>query len=140
MPNKKDTVLIGVLIGGRRVAKRHLLYSKLYLYKQFKKANPDSDRKLITFLKVIPKNYKCLNLTCRRVCVCTRHYNLEQKIEALNRFAQTKKLPELKTTSRNLSNVTVCHLINSPDCVSIETAAGVEQIPLKLSTMNLREK
>lgn len=105
MPNKKDTLLIQ----GKPVAKRHLLCSKRELYRMFKKENQGFSRKLTTFLSMIPKNYKCLNLACRRVCVCGKDYNLEQQVNALNKKAQEKSMKDLtKCTPRELSNLSVC--------------------------------
>lgn len=104
MPNKKDTILID----GTAVPKRHLLSSKVDLYNKFKKENPMFQRKFVTFLKMIPKNYKNLDLKCRRVCVCTKCYNMEQQVEALNKVSTSKSLPELKARPRDLSNVSVC--------------------------------
>lgn len=104
MPNKKDVILIN----GEPVAKRHLLCSNLELYKKFTEANPAFRRKLTTFLKWFPRNYKCLNLTCRRVCVCLKKYSIDAKIEVLNKAAQHEPLKEKVTTSRKLSDMTVC--------------------------------
>lgn len=82
MPNKKDTINIE----GEQVAKRHLLYSSRETYEKFKKLYPEFPQKFVTFLGMIPRNFNRLDLTvtCRRVCVCIKHYNLEHKIESLN--------------------------------------------------------
>ena len=92
MPNKKDTILID----GERVAKRHLLCTKFKVYTSFKNEYPDYSRKFKTFIKMIPRNFKRLDETCRRVCVCTKDFNIEQKLEALNKLVVKHKLPELK--------------------------------------------
>lgn len=60
-----------------------------------------------TFCKMIPRNFKRLDLSCRRVCVCTKDYNLEQKVETLNKAARQKPL-DLSTTVRQLSTMTLC--------------------------------
>jgi len=104
MPNKKDTILID----GKPVAKRHLLGSKLDLYKRFKKQNPSFDRRFVSFLKLIPKNYRHLNLTARRVCVCLKDYNIERKIESINNAARAHKMHNLVRNPRQLSNITLC--------------------------------
>ena len=104
MPNKKDTILVN----GKFVAKSHLLTTKLELYKKFRKENKDFKRKFVTFLTMIPRNYKKLDLTCRRVCVCTKCYNVEKKVEALNKIADLKSFKDLKATPRQLSNISLC--------------------------------
>lgn len=102
MPNRKDTVLID----GKRVAKRHLLSSKLETYKKFKRQNNNFKRKFTTFNKMIPKNFKCLNLSCRRVCICTKDYNMEQKVDALNRKVKSIALTEVEAkTTQELSDI-----------------------------------
>ncbi|CAG2233033.1 unnamed protein product [Mytilus edulis] len=103
MPNRKDTVLID----GKRVAKRHLLSSKLETYKKFKRQNNNFKRKFTTFNKMIPKNFKCLNLSCRRVCICTKDYNMEQKVDALNRKMSIQRGYAL------IENATAVELIRS---------------------------
>jgi hypothetical protein len=102
MPNK-DTILIN----GEHVAKRHLLTSKFEAYRSFKKANPEFPRKFTTFFRMIPKNIKALNLSYRQVCVCIKDYNLEQKVDALNKLAISLNI-ERSSTLRQLSDMTVC--------------------------------
>ena len=77
MPYKKDTILIN----GERVTKCHMLSSKFEAYMIFKTANPESTRNFTTFLKMI------INLSYRLVCVGIKVYNLEQKLNALNKLA-----------------------------------------------------
>ncbi|XP_060560787.1 uncharacterized protein LOC132720637 [Ruditapes philippinarum] len=128
MPNKKDTILID----GRHVAKRHLLCTKLELFKSFKAIHPDYSRRFSTFKKMIPKNFKRLDLTCRRVCVCTKDFNFEQKVEALNKIAQQQSMPLLKATPKQLSNLSLCPYEDIPkrscvdrQCVDCGTAIVV---------------
>ena len=45
---------------------------------------------------MIPRNYKKLDLTCRRVCKGTKSYNVEMKVEALNKMADIKSLQDIK--------------------------------------------
>ena len=52
-------------------------------------------------------------MTSRRVCVCTKCYNIKQKIEALNKVSVQNSLPELRATSRTLSNITACPFIDN---------------------------
>ena len=99
MPNKRDTILLQ----GQPVAKRHLLCSKV-LYKKFLEMHPDFGRKFTTFRGMIPKNFKRLDLTCRRVCVCMKDFNFDQKVDALNKLAQQKSMPMLKVTTKQLSD------------------------------------
>ena len=126
MPNKKGTIMIN----GETVGKRHLLCSKLALYKKFKKENPDYSRKFTTFLKMVSKNYKSLDQTCRKVCICINDYNIEQKVEALNKVVA----PELKTTVRQLSDETLCHYETLPNRKCIDrkcSSGGTKRIQLK---------
>lgn len=117
MPNKKDTMKMD----GKSVPKYHLLCSKRELYKRFKAEYPVYGRKFTTFCKMIPKNYRRLDLSCRRMCVCTKDYNLEQKIEALNKVASQKSLV-LRTTVRQLSDRTLCPHDGTPNrrCIDRE--------------------
>ena len=103
MPNKKDTIMID----HKPVAKRHLLDTKANLYKEFKKQNPTYNRKFVTFLSMIPKNYRILSETTRRVCMCVTDYNLSQKIDALN-AAVKSRFPHLKKKRRELLDITLC--------------------------------
>lgn len=121
MPNKKDTVNIG----GNPVAKRHLLGTKLELYKNFKNIHPDFNRKFTVFKEIIPKNYKKLDLTCRRVCICTKDYNYDQQVEALNKAAQQKMLPDLKVSPKILSDLTLCPYQEIPSraCINRQCAS-----------------
>ena len=141
MPNKKDTIKIN----NQEVAKRHLLSSKVELYKKFKNKFPNFDRNVGTFLKMIPKNYRNLNLTCRRVCVCTKEYNIDQKIEALNRMAKQKSHPELKASNQLLSNITMCTFEKLPNrscvdrtCTSCGTLA-IQKLYKPLTEVYQRE-
>lgn len=109
MPNKKDTILLQ----GKPVAKRHLLCSKKVLYKKFLEMHPDFRRKFTTFRGMIPKNFKRLDLTCRRVCVCKKDFNIDQKVEALNKVAQQQSMPMLKVTTKQLSDKTFAHMNTS---------------------------
>lgn len=117
MPNKKDTIKID----GKPVAKYHLLCSKRELYKRFKAEYPSFNRMFSTFCKMIPRNFKRLDLSCRRVCVCTKDYNLEQKVETLNKAARQKSL-DLSITVRQLSTMTLCPYEGTPNrrCIDRE--------------------
>ena len=95
------------MIDHKPVAKRHLLDTKANLYKEFKKQNPTYNRKFVTFLSMIPKNYRILSETARRVCMCVKDYNLSQKIDALN-AAVKSRFPHLKKRRRELSDITLC--------------------------------
>ncbi|CAC5415740.1 unnamed protein product [Mytilus coruscus] len=123
MPNKKDTVLID----GEQVSKRHLLCSKRQTYEKFIKQYPSFNKKFITFIGMIPKNYKRLDLTCRRVCVCMKYYNLEQiwKVESLNKLATSLSVPDLKVSVRKLSQMTLCPYETTParSCIDISCAS-----------------
>lgn len=122
MPNKKDTLLIE----GKHVPKRHLLCSKLELFKKFKAIYQDFNGKFPTFKKMFPIYYRRLDLTCRRVCVCTKDYNFEQKVEALNRL-----LPDLKATSKQLSDLSICPFKGIPkrQCVDRKCQhCGIEAV------------
>lgn len=77
MPYKKDTIWIN----GEHVTKCHMLSSKFEAYMRFQTANPESTRNFTTFLKMI------INLSYRLVCVGIKVYNLEQKLNALNKLA-----------------------------------------------------
>lgn len=114
MPNKKDTILIE----GERVAKRHLIITKHQAYTKFKAIHPAYDRKYITFFKSIPKNFKVLNETCRRMCICTKCYNLEQRVVGINQVCQ-KLIPNLRSSLRELSRSTLCDYSKIPkrECV-----------------------
>ena len=134
MPNKKDTILIN----GKVVAKRHLLTTKLELYKKFRKENHEFKRKFVTFLTMIPRNYKKLDLTCRRVCVCTKCYNVEKKVEALNKMADLKSLQDLKATPRQLSNISLCPYEELPGRACIDRVCencGPQLIQCHLQTL-----
>ena len=143
MPNKKDTLLIN----GERVAKRHLLCSKHEAFRKFVSEQPEFPRKFSTFSKMIPKNFKLLNLSRRQVCICTKDYNLEQKINSLNRLAilhesNTRlsvkqlsdlsvcsydgKFPERKCVDRNCNNCGIESIINWYE--PLLTASGPDQI------------
>lgn len=113
MPNKKDTILVD----GVHVAKRHLLISKVQLFRKFKKENPTFLRRYTTFLTMIPKYYKRLDLTCRRVCVCTRDYNMDQVIQAINKKTTEKSLPSV--TVKTLSYKILCRYEEFPkrECI-----------------------
>lgn len=127
MPNKKDTILLQ----GKPVAKRHQMCSKKVLYKKFLEMHPDFRRKFTTFKGMIPKNFKRLDLTCRRVCVCTKDFNIDQKVEALNKVAQQQSMPMLKVTTKQLSDKTLCpyeHIPNRP-CIDCQcTECGISAI------------
>ena len=72
---------------------------------------------------MIPKNFRCLTLVCRRVCVCLIDYNFEQQINALNKKAQEKSLEDLKKCSaRYLSDLSVCPFDEIParECIDRE--------------------
>lgn len=111
MPNKKDTIIMN----GKPVAKRHLLCSKRELFNEFKKVYPNFGRSFTVFYRMIPRNYKKLDLTCRRVCVCVKDYNLEQKVYAMNQLVKQKSMPDLVTSARTLSNITVCPFNDLPE-------------------------
>lgn len=126
MPNKKDTIKID----GKPVAKHHLLCSKRELFKRFMAEYPSFNKKFTTFCKLIPKNYRRLDMSCRRVCVCTKDYNLEQKVEALNNAASKTSL-DLKATVRQLSAMTLCPYEGTPHrtCVDREcSSCGTDSI------------
>ncbi|CAG2222935.1 unnamed protein product [Mytilus edulis] len=103
MPNKKDTLLIN----GERVAKRHLLCSKHEAFRKFVSEQPEFPRKFSTFSKMIPKNFKLLNLSRRQVCICTKDYNLQQKINSLNRLAILHE-SNTRLSVKQLSDLSVC--------------------------------
>lgn len=111
MPNKKDTVQIH----GQPVAKRHLLCSKRKLFTEFIKVYPKFGRSFTSFYRMIPRNYKKLDLACRRVCICVKDYNLDQKINTMNNLAKQKAMPDLVTSARTLSNTTVCPFDDLPE-------------------------
>jgi hypothetical protein len=120
MPNKKDTVLID----GHPVAKRHLLMTKYQAYKSFKLSHPDFTRKFTTFKKMIPCNICILNQACRRVCICTKDYNIEQQVNAINKVATALNMSQLKTTARNLSEETLCNFNSIPSLACIERSCS----------------
>ncbi|CAG2187203.1 unnamed protein product [Mytilus edulis] len=63
---------------------------------------------------MIPKNFKCLDLACTRLCIYTRDYNMEQRVNALNRkikfVAHDEVLPK---SSQELSDISVQWLLSS---------------------------
>lgn len=86
---------------------------------------------------MIPRNFNRLDLTvtCRRVCVCIKHYNLEHKIESLNELAVNMSVPGIKVTSRQLALITVCghdripptsYIDRTCTCDSCSTAAVLD--------------
>lgn len=54
-------------------------------------------------------------MTCRRVCVCIKDYNVDEKVEALNRTAKAHDMSTLVTTARKLSDLSVCTYNQIPD-------------------------
>ena len=84
MPGKRDVIKDdqGIL-----VAKRHLLMTKRQAYKKFKVENTGYPYQFTTFRKTIPRHIKQLSLKHRRVCICTRCYNTENKLKALSKKA-----------------------------------------------------
>ena len=55
-----------------------------------------------------------LDVSCRRVCVRTKDYNLDQKVDAVNKLATSMKMPSVKFTTRELSKHTLCHYDGTP--------------------------
>ena len=98
MPNKKDTMKVN----GLRVPKRHLLLTKMQTYRKFKERYPDYKKKYTTFVGQFPKTIKRLKMSNRRVCVCLKDYNLEQKVLALN------KIQPIPSTILSLSEASLC--------------------------------
>ena len=96
MPYKKDTILIN----GEHVAKRHMLSSKFETYMRFQTANLESTRHFTIFLKMM------INLSYRLVCVGIKVYNLEQKLNALNKLA-ILLITETSSTVRQMLDMTV---------------------------------
>ena len=79
---------------------------------------------------MVSKNYKSLDQTCRKVCICINDYNNEQKVEALNKVVA----PELKTTVRQLSDETLCYYETLPNRKCIDrkcSSCGTKRIQLK---------
>ena len=95
MPNKKDTILID----GIPVAKRQLLSTKYKIYMSFKESHPHFSQSFTTFRRMIPRNFRVLDASCRRVCVCTKDYNLDQKVDAVNKLTTSMKMPSVKFTT-----------------------------------------
>lgn len=111
MPNKNDTILIN----GKPTAKRHLLLSKQKMFHLFKKTNKEFKKSFTRVLRLISRNYRKLDLTCRRVCVYTKHYNIEQKVKALDKLAQKKDMLYLLADVRKISDSTVCPFNDLPE-------------------------
>ena len=84
MPGKRDVIKDdqGIL-----VAKHHLLMTKRQANKKFKVENTGYPYQFTTFRKTIPRHIKQLSLKHRRVCICTRCYNTENKLKALSKKA-----------------------------------------------------
>ena len=123
MPNKKDTIIVN----GQLQAKKHLLLPKYKLYQLFKEKNYTYRYNFTTFRKEIPKNYVNLKLSQRHVC--SKDYNLEQKLDTLNKLYQ-------KVTVRELSNLSLCQYVEFPKwaCLARECAkCGTEKIMEKYS-------
>lgn len=124
MPNKRDTILMF----GKRVAKRHLLLPK---YKAYKAENPLYKFGYTTFKKQIPKNVLRLKMSHRRVCICVKDYNLEQKVQGLNHLCCKAQNPVLSATVHELSNLSMCKFTKFPQrkCVDrICDHCGVEKV------------
>ncbi len=107
MPNKKDTTIVD----GERVAKRSLMLTYKKAYKEFKKEHPSYPFRRSSFEKQVKrrKEFKRLNMSHRRVCVCMTHYNNEQRLEALN------KLTGKQFTLRSLSDASLCEYQKEPN-------------------------
>ncbi len=132
MPNKKDTIKLN----GQHVAKRHLLCTKYQSFRMFKEKYPEYNRGFTTFRKAIPRYFRHLDLTCRRICVCIKCYNLEQKVTALNKMASKSSMPELKCDLHTLSKETICPYEStgtpSVSCLNRKcTQCGIEKIQQK---------
>ncbi|WAR07956.1 hypothetical protein MAR_017914 [Mya arenaria] len=119
--NNEDTESISNLLEVNKVGrpkkylanvKRKLAYTKSPC--AFWKSKKSMSEKFSTFKKMVPKYYKRLDMTCRRVCVCTKDYNFEQKVEALNRVSAQKSMPKLKATPRLLSDLSLCPFDDIP--------------------------
>ncbi len=136
MPNKRDTMVIM----GKRVAKRHLLITKKQAYNQFKATHPNYKKKYRTFCKAIPKNIRRLKMSDRRVCVCEKCYNLEQRVDALKRvLGRGVERPTLKS----LSDMTLCPYEKFPSrkcvdrrCDDCGTAKLIEKFQPLVSNNN----
>lgn len=79
---------------------------------------------------MIPKNFKLLNLSHRQVCICTKDYNLEQKVISLNKLAITLEA-DTKISVRKLSDLSVCSYNEFPErrCVDRNCSnCGIESI------------
>ena len=74
---------------------------------------------------MIPRNYKKNDITCRRVCVCTKCYNVEKKVEALNKMADLKSFEDLKATPRQLSNISLCPYEEQPARACIDRVCEI---------------
>ncbi len=82
MPNKRDTMKIK----GKWKAKRHLLMPYKEAFRKFLKQSNGYPYKYTTFRDSIPKYIQRMRLWHRRVCICMKHHNTEQKIKALNKL------------------------------------------------------
>ena len=132
MPNKKDTLIME----GTPVAKRHLLATKFQTYKLFKASKPDYNISFSTFYRLIPRNIKVLDQTCRRVCVCIKDYNIEQRVDAMNKAASDNQMPNLRSTVHDLSKETICQCESNGTparaCVDREcSSCGIQAINRK---------
>ncbi|CAG2220251.1 unnamed protein product [Mytilus edulis] len=69
---------------------------------------------------MIPKNFKCLDLACGRVCICTRDYIMEQRVNALNKKIKFVEHDEvLPKSSQELSDISLCKYSEYParECI-----------------------
>ena len=80
MPNKRDVVQCE----GTTVAKKHLCCTKKEAFLKFLDKHPLNPYKYTTFRKSWPRFIKKMNLHDRRVCVCMKCFNFNEKLRSLS--------------------------------------------------------
>lgn len=103
MPNKRDVIKVR----NEYVPKRHLLFTKRQTYEKFKTEFASYPFKFTTFRKALPRQIKVMKLQHRRVCICVKDYNVDQKVIAMNQIC-AQLSPDLMTTVDELSGMTLC--------------------------------
>jgi len=129
MPNKRDVIKLN----GCYVAKRHLLLTKDKAFQKFNDENSDYPFLKTTFKKAIPRHIKVMKINHRRVCICVKDYNMEQKVTAVNNFAASKNVTSCITTLSKLSELSLCpksgKVFHRKTCIERECKnCGLEKI------------